>query len=72
MNQAAQINDILNRIANLPLDEQRYIADIVNHRVHEMQRNRLGDRVKEAELNYSAGQVVTGSVDDLFAALDND
>jgi len=72
MNQSTQINDILNRIANLPLDEQSYIADIVNHRVHEIQRNRLGDRVKEAELNYAPGQVVTGSIDDLFAALDND
>lgn len=72
MNQVTQINDILNRIANLSLDEQSYIVNIVNHRVHEIQRDRLGDRAKEAELNYNLGQFETGSADDLFAKLDNE
>jgi len=72
MNQTGQINEILNNIANLPLDEQSYIADIVSHRVHELQRNQLVDRVKEAELNYQTGQVAAGSVNDFFNTLNDD
>lgn len=72
MNQAGQINEILNNIANLPLDEQSYIADIVSHRVHELQRNQLADRVKEAELAYQTGQVSIGNANDLFNALNDD
>lgn len=72
MNHSGQINDILNTIANLPLDEQGYIADIVSHRVHELQRDQLVARVKEAELNYESGLVATGNANDLFAALSDD
>jgi len=72
MNQPTQVNEILNSIANLSLDEQSYIADIVNHRLHEMQRNRLITRTEEAELALTQNKVMTGSADDFFAALDND
>ncbi len=72
MNQTTQVNEILNSISNLSLDEQSYIADIVNHRLHEMQRNRLIDRAGDAELAFTRKQVVTGSVDDLFAAITDD
>lgn len=72
MNQPTQVNEILNSIANLSLDEQSYIADIVNHRLHEMQRNRLITRTEEAELALTQNKVMTGSADDFFAALEND
>ena len=69
MNKTAHVNEILNSISNLSLDEQSYIADIVNHRLHEKQRNRLINRAEEAELTLAQNQVITGSVDDFFAAL---
>jgi hypothetical protein len=69
MNQTSQVNEILNSIANLSLDEQSYVADIVNHRLHEMQRNRLINRVEEAELALIQNKVMRGSADDFFAAL---
>ncbi len=69
MNQTSHINEILKNIASLSLDEQGYIADIVSHRLHEMQRNRLIHRVEEAELALTQGKVMTGSVDDFFADL---
>jgi len=69
MNQTTHVNEILNSISNLSLDEQSYIADIVNHRLHEMQRNSLINRAEEAELTLAQNQVITGSVDDFFAAL---
>ncbi len=72
MNQTTHVNEILNSISNLSLDEQSYIADIVNHRLHEMQRNRLIDRAKEAELALTQNKAMTGSVDDFFAAIAND
>jgi hypothetical protein len=72
MNQTTHVNEILNSISNLSLDEQSYIADIVNHRLHEMQRNQLIDRAKEAELTLTQNKAMTGSVDDFFAAIAND
>ncbi len=72
MNQTTQVNEILNSIAKLSLDDQGYIVDIVNHRFHEMQRNRLIDRTEKAELALTQNKVITGSVDDFFAALEND
>ncbi len=66
MNQPTQVNEILNSIANLSLDEQSYIADIVNHRLHEMQRNRLITRAEEAELALTQNKVMTGSADDFL------
>jgi len=64
MNQTTHVNEILNSIANLSLDEQSHI---VNHRLHEMQRNRLIDRAGDAELTLTQKQAMTGSVDDFFA-----
>jgi len=72
MNQTTQVNEILNSIAELSLDEQGYIADIVNHRFHEMQRNRLVERAEEAEAMLAQDKVITGSADDFFTALEND
>jgi len=72
MKQTTQMNDILSQIATLPFDDQVYIADIVNHRINEQRRNQLANRVNEAETNYAAGNVTTGTVEDLFAALDDD
>ena len=69
MNQTTRVNEILDSIAKLPLDEQGYIVDIVNHRFHEMQRNRLIERAGEAELALTQNKVITGSVNDFFAAL---
>ena len=69
MNQTTQVNEILNSIAKLSLDEQGYI---VNHRCHEMQRNRLIDRAEEAEAMLAQNKVTTGSADDFFATLKND
>ena len=68
MNQTTHVNEILNSIANLSLDEQSYIADIVNHRLHEKQRNRLIDRAEEVELAHTQNKVMTGSIDDFFAS----
>jgi hypothetical protein len=72
VSQTTQVNEILNSIAKLSLDEQDYIADVVNHRFHEMQSNRLVDRAEEAEAMLSQNKVITGSADDFFATLEND
>jgi hypothetical protein len=72
MNQTSQVNEILNSIASLSLDEQSYVADVVNHRLHEKQRSRLIDRAEKAESALTQNKVMTGSVDDFFSALEND
>lgn len=72
INQTLAVNDVLKTIESLPIEEQSYIVDIVNRRIHELQRKQLANRAKEAELNYQSGNTLSGNVDDLFSVLEND
>ena len=66
------VNDILNNISSLPEDEQFFIIDILNKRMHDLKRLKIKLRAKEAEDNYKSGQCVTGNVDDLMKMLNDD
>ena len=72
INQTANINDVLKTIQSFSIEEQTYIVDVINHRLHELKRNQLISRAKEAEQNYLQGNVQTGNVNDLFTALSDD
>ena len=63
------INDILQNVSSLPLDEQDFIAQTINKRIHEMRRNEIAERAKEAENNYDTGNVTNGTVNDLMKKL---
>lgn len=66
------INDILQQIADLTVEDQVLITEILNRRMVELKRNQLLARVKEAEANYQAGRVQAGSVADLMQLTDDD
>ncbi|NOQ35365.1 MAG: hypothetical protein GQ569_05650 [Methylococcaceae bacterium] len=72
INQTVGINNALKTIESLSLDEQSYLVDVINRRLHDLKRNQLADSVKKAELDYQQGNTQSGSVDDLFSVLDDD
>ncbi len=66
------MNDILQRASSLSLEEQNFIVETLNKRIHEYRRNKIVRRVKEAEKNYGKGNVSKGKVSDLMSELDDD
>ena len=64
--QESIINDILQNISSLPLDEQDFIVQTISKRIHEVRRNEIAERAKEAEYNYNTGNVTSGTVGDLM------
>ena len=69
MRESMIINEILQNISSLPVDEQDFIVQTISKRIHEMRRNEIAERVKEAEHNVNAGNVTTGTVNDLMSKL---
>ncbi|KHE91840.1 MAG: hypothetical protein K8F52_07110 [Candidatus Scalindua rubra] len=63
------INDILQNVSTLPLDEQDFIVQTISRRMHEVRRNEIAERAKEAEYNYNTGNVTSGTVNDLMKKL---
>lgn len=67
--QESIINNILQNISTLPLDEQDFIVQTISKRIHEVRRNEIAERAKEAEYNYNTGNVTSGTVSDLMKEL---
>jgi len=67
--QESIINDILKNVSSLPLDEQDFIVQTISKRIHDVRRNEIAERAKEAEYNYNTGNVTSGTVSDLMKKL---
>ena len=65
------INDILKNVSSLPLDEQDFIVQTISKRIHELRRNQIATREKEAEYNYNTGNIGSGTVNDLMRNSEN-
>jgi SET domain-containing protein len=72
MQSVTSLNQVLQCISELPVEEQFYLADILNKRLIETRRAEIVDRVKEAEENYRQGNVYSGNVDRLMAMTEDD
>ena len=72
MQESIKVNDILQTVSALSLDEQRFIVETINKRIHELRRNQIAERAEEAEHNYRTGKVTSGTVDDLMRSLDSE
>ncbi len=66
------LSQLLQSISELPVEEQFYLADILNKRLIETRRSEIVDRVKDAEENYRQGKVYSGDVDRLMAMTEDD
>jgi uncharacterized Zn finger protein len=63
---APSFNDALQVVEQLSLEEQEDLIDIVLHRVAEVNRQRLIDRVKEADEEYKAGKYSPATADEIM------
>lgn len=65
--QTLTINQILENISSLPVEDQFFIADIINNRLKELRREQIALRAKEAKENYKNGNFTSGTVNDLMS-----
>jgi hypothetical protein len=72
MEAATNIDRVLQRIAELTVEEQFYVADILNKRLIQTSRDRIAARVREAEDNYRQGKVYSGDVARLMVMSEDD
>lgn len=63
---------IIGRVNKLDDPDKEYLVDILSKQLIESKREKLVLRVKEAETNYSTGNVTEKNSDSLFAELEND
>jgi len=69
---SVNINTILENVSSLSIEDQSYIAEILNNRIHEKRRVEIFQRAKEAEENYQASNVSKGNAHDLLIMIEND
>jgi SET domain-containing protein len=72
MQSLTSLNQVLQSISELPVEEQFYLADILNKRLIETRRSEIVNRVKDAEENYRQGKVYSGNIDRLMAMTEDD
>jgi hypothetical protein len=72
MQSVTSLSQVLQSISELPVEEQFYLADILNKRLIETRRSEIVDRAKDAEENYRQGNVYSGNVDRLMAMTEDD
>jgi hypothetical protein len=72
MQSLTNLNQVLQSITELSVEEQLYVADILNKRLIETRRSEIVDRVREAEDNYHQGNVYSGDVSQLMAMTEDD
>jgi len=71
MSAAVTVNKVLEEIDQLDIDDRNYIHQILSSRLIDAERLRIAKRAREAEENYSRGQVRSGSVNDLLSELND-
>ncbi|MFM2303772.1 MAG: hypothetical protein RLZZ135_1182 [Cyanobacteriota bacterium] len=72
MQSLTNLNQVLQSITELSVEEQLYVADILNKRLIETRRSGIVDRVREAEENYRQDNVYSGNVSQLMAMTEDD
>jgi hypothetical protein len=72
MQSSINLNQVLQSISELSVEEQFYLADLLQKRLVEVRRTEIANRVKEAEKNYRSGNVRPGTVAELMMLSDDD
>ncbi len=72
MMQTSPLNQVLQQIAALSMEDQSMVVQMVMKRLHESKRSQLLERIHEAEDNYQAGRVTTGTVAQLMRQVQDD
>ena len=68
----AVLNKVIDDFRKLPLDEKKYVIDIIEKQMIEAKREAIPGRAKRAILNLRRGAVKRGGVKDLYKDLELD
>ncbi len=72
MQSVTNLNQVLQSISELAVEDQFYLADVLNKRLIETRRSKTVNRVKEAEENYRQGNIYSGDVSMLMTMTEDD
>lgn len=72
METSTQIDNILQAISVLDLEDQLFVVEILNKRIIELRRSQIVLRAKDAEKNYTLGNVQVGTIEDLMMSSSDD
>ncbi len=68
----ATVNEAYTLYNQLPLEDKEYLLDLIEKQIIEARRDALLARAKEAEQNYTDGNVSKGNASDTMEYLEND
>ena len=68
----ATLNKVIDDFRKLPLDEKKYVIDLIEKQMIEAKREAIFRRSKRAILNLKRGAVKRGTVKDLYQDLELD
>jgi hypothetical protein len=60
---------IVDKFSTLDIESKEYLVDILQKQLVDINREKLINTIKEAEVNYEAGRVKHGSIQDLMKDL---
>jgi hypothetical protein len=64
-------DQVLDAVESLPLEDQTALLNILNHRLIDQRRSGMVQNIQQGHQDYAAGNVVSGSVEDGMAALND-
>ena len=65
-------DEILDTIDRLPIEQQETLVDVLQKRLIDVRRQQIAQNASEARRLYKAGQLTSGTVDDLMADLEKE
>lgn len=68
----AMIKTLVDDFQGLSLEDQEYVAEVIQKQLIESRREYLAKRVSEAKANYRAGQCKSGSFKELMEDIESD
>ncbi|HPD58103.1 MAG TPA: hypothetical protein PKW17_12735 [Smithellaceae bacterium] len=67
----ANVQNIIEDFAHLPLDDREYVVDVVKKQLIEARRDAIAKRASAATSNFKKGAIKKGSIKDLYKDLEN-
>ncbi|MCD6570702.1 MAG: hypothetical protein J7L53_08385 [Deltaproteobacteria bacterium] len=66
------INKVIEEFSHLPLEDKKYVVEIMGKQLIEAKREAISQRAKEAASNFKKGLVKEGSLKNLYEDLESD
>lgn len=68
----SHISNLINEYASLSFEDKEYAVELLQKQLNDCKRDEIRNRADEALSNMNAGNSKSGTLDDLFADIEND